>query len=56
MGAGRDGLAELVQHRLHGGGAHRGQDQGDAGIGRRSGATTEVAPGSQPTGQTAPNR
>jgi hypothetical protein len=32
VGAGADGLAELVEHRLHGGGAHRGQDQCDPGI------------------------
>ena len=32
MGAGVDGLAEFVEHRLHGGGADHGQGQGDPGI------------------------
>ena len=36
VGVWRHGLAELVEHRLHGGGTHRGQDQGDAGIARRT--------------------
>ena len=31
-GAGTDCLSELVEHRLHGGRAHRGQDQGDASV------------------------
>ena len=30
--AGADGLAEFVEHRMHGGGADRGQDQSDASI------------------------
>jgi hypothetical protein len=30
MGAGRHGRGELVEHRLHGGGAHLRQNQGDA--------------------------
>ena len=30
MGAGRHGRGELVEHGLHGGGAHLGQDQGHA--------------------------
>jgi glyoxylate carboligase len=32
MSVRRHGLAELVEHDLHGAGAHRRQDQGDAGI------------------------
>ena len=34
MGVGRHSLAELIQHRLHGGSADRGQDQGNAGVAR----------------------
>jgi hypothetical protein len=32
VSAGADGLGELVEHRLHGGGADRGQDQSDASV------------------------
>ena len=42
MGAGADRLAELVQHRLHGGSADAGQDQGDAGIARRTDRAEQV--------------
>jgi hypothetical protein len=42
MSAGADGLAELVEHRLHGGGADRGQDQSDAGVARRTDRTEQI--------------
>jgi len=32
MGARVDGLAELIEHELHGGGFDGGQHQGDAGV------------------------
>jgi hypothetical protein len=42
VGVCRHGLAELIEHRLHGGGAHHGQDQGDAGITRRADGAEQV--------------
>ena len=42
MGAGADGLAELVEHRRHRGGADRGQDQGAAGVARRADRAEQV--------------
>jgi len=41
MGAGRDGRAKLVQHKLHGGRADRGQDQRDPGIALRTDGTEQ---------------
>jgi hypothetical protein len=42
MSVRRHGLAELVEHRLHGGGADRGQSQGDAGVARRTDGAEQI--------------
>ena len=42
MGVGRHGLAELVEHRLHGGGAHRGQHERDPGIALRTDRAEQI--------------
>lgn len=42
VGAGADGVGELVEHRLHRGGADRGQHQGDAGVALRTDRAEQV--------------
>ena len=37
-----DGLAQLVEHELHGGGLDSGQDQGDAGVALRADRAEQI--------------
>jgi hypothetical protein len=42
MGVRGHGLAEFIQHRLHGGGADRGQDQGNPGVARGTDGAEQI--------------